>query len=76
MLIELQAKAYGRLTFRLGGDFPYSYENVQDALTHPRRHSIANSQIYWWNSAAPVSRSLQNRISTRSPGRYGSNHYT
>lgn len=31
------------LNFSLGSDFYFSYENIADALLHPRRYAIANS---------------------------------
>ena len=43
MRLRLQ-EAYGHLlNFSLGSDFHFSYENIADALLHPRRYTIANS---------------------------------
>jgi len=44
MLAELSDAAEGKLTFSLGCDFHFSYENIQDALAHPRRYTIGDSQ--------------------------------
>ncbi len=44
MLGELSDAADGKLTFSLGCDFHFSYENIQDALAHPRRYTIGDSQ--------------------------------
>jgi protein-tyrosine phosphatase len=44
MLAELQKIAGAKLTFSLGCDFHFSYDNIQDALAHPRRYTIADSR--------------------------------
>ncbi len=44
MLGELSDAANGKLTFSLGCDFHFSYDNIQDALDHPRRYTIGDSQ--------------------------------
>lgn len=44
MLGELSDAGEGKLTFSLGCDFHFSYDNVQDALAHPRRYIISDSQ--------------------------------
>jgi protein-tyrosine phosphatase len=44
MLGELSDSAEGKLTFSLGCDFHFSYDNIQDALAHPRRYTIGESQ--------------------------------
>ncbi len=44
MLGQLHDTGEGKLTFSLGCDFHFSYENVQDALEHPRRYTIGASQ--------------------------------
>jgi protein-tyrosine phosphatase len=44
MLGELHDAADGQLTFSLGCDFHFSPENIRDALTHPRRYTIGDSQ--------------------------------
>ena len=44
MLGELYDTAGGRLGFSLGCDFHFSYENIQDALAHPARYAIGESQ--------------------------------
>ena len=44
MLGQLRDAADGKLTFSLGCDFHFSYDNIQDALAHPRRYTIGESQ--------------------------------
>lgn len=44
MLGDLSDSAEGKLTFSLGCDFHFSYDNIQDALAHPRRYTIGESQ--------------------------------
>ncbi|MDR3748716.1 MAG: exopolysaccharide biosynthesis protein [Acidobacteriota bacterium] len=44
MLAELSDAAEGRVGFSLGCDFHFSYDNIQDALTNPRRYTIGDSQ--------------------------------
>ena len=44
MLGQLSDAAEGKLTFSLGCDFHFSYNNIQDALVHPRRYTIGESQ--------------------------------
>jgi protein-tyrosine phosphatase len=44
MLGELSDAAEGKLTFSLGCDFHFSYDNIQDALKNPRRYTIGDSQ--------------------------------
>ena len=44
MLGELSDSAEGNLAFSLGCDFHFSYDNIQDALAHPRRYTIGESQ--------------------------------
>ncbi len=43
MLQSLQASCDDSLTFSLGCDFHFSYDNIEDALLHPRRYTIARS---------------------------------
>lgn len=43
MLQTLQASCDDLLAFSLGCDFHFSYENIEDALLHPRRYTIARS---------------------------------
>jgi protein-tyrosine phosphatase len=43
MLQRLRAACGHLLSFSLGCDFHFSYENIEDALLHPRRYTIANS---------------------------------
>jgi protein-tyrosine phosphatase len=40
MMGELYELAGGQLTFSLGCDFHFSYENIQDALENPHRYTI------------------------------------
>jgi protein-tyrosine phosphatase len=44
MLGELHDAADGQLMFTLGCDFHFSYENIQDALEHPGRYTIGDTQ--------------------------------
>src|ERR1017187_5815023 len=44
MLGQLHEAGDGKLTFSLGCDFPFSYDNIQDALAYPRRYTIGDSQ--------------------------------
>ena len=44
MLGQLSDAADGKLTFSLGCDFHFSYDNIRDALAHPRRYTIGDSQ--------------------------------
>jgi len=44
MLGQLHDAAEGRLTFSLGCDFHFSYDNITDALEHPRRYTIGETQ--------------------------------
>jgi protein-tyrosine phosphatase len=44
MLGQLSDAADGKLTFTLGCDFHFSYDNIQDALAHPQRYTIGDSQ--------------------------------
>jgi len=44
MLGQLHDAANGELTFSLGCDFHFSYDNIQDALANPRRYTIGDSQ--------------------------------
>jgi protein-tyrosine phosphatase len=44
MLGQLHDSAGGKLTFSLGCDFHFSYENVRDAFDHPRRYTIGDTQ--------------------------------
>jgi len=44
MLEQLSAAANGEIAFSLGCDFHFSYDNIQDALAHPRRYTIGDSQ--------------------------------
>jgi len=44
MLGELHDAAESKLTFSLGCDFHFSYENIRDALAHPGRYTIGDSQ--------------------------------
>jgi protein-tyrosine phosphatase len=44
MLGQLHDSADGRLAFSLGCDFHFSRENINDALEHPRRYTIGDTQ--------------------------------
>jgi protein-tyrosine phosphatase len=44
MLGYLQDIGEGKLTFTLGCDFHFSYDNIHDALQHPRRYTIGDTQ--------------------------------
>jgi protein-tyrosine phosphatase len=44
MLGQLHDAADGKLAFSLGCDFHFSYENIRDALEHPRRYTIGDTQ--------------------------------
>src|SRR5580704_17516662 len=44
MLGQLHDAGDGKLTFSLGCDFHFSYDNIQDALANPRRYTIGDSQ--------------------------------
>jgi len=44
MLGQLHDAANGKLAFSLGCDFHFSYENICDALEHPRRYTIGDTQ--------------------------------
>jgi protein-tyrosine phosphatase len=41
---ELGRKVQGQLAFSLGCDFHMSFENVEDAIIHPERYTIASGQ--------------------------------
>ena len=43
MLGQLSDAAEGKLAFSLGCDLHFSYDNVQDAMEHPRRYTIGDS---------------------------------
>ena len=44
MIEHLSDAADGKLTFSLGCDFHFSYDNIQNALTHPELYVIGNSR--------------------------------
>jgi protein-tyrosine phosphatase len=44
MLGQLHDAGEGKLTFSLGCDFHFSYDNIQDALANPRRYTIGETQ--------------------------------
>jgi protein-tyrosine phosphatase len=44
MLGQLHDAGDGKLTFSLGCDFHFSYDNIQDALNNPRRYSIGDTK--------------------------------
>lgn len=41
---ELRTKVRGQLAFSVGCDFHLSFENVEDAISHPERYTIASGQ--------------------------------
>ena len=44
MLGQLHDAGDGKLSFSLGCDFHFSYDNIQDALANPRRYTIGDTQ--------------------------------
>ena len=44
MLGQLHDSANGKQGFSLGCDFHFSYDNIRDALEHPRRYTIGDTQ--------------------------------
>jgi protein-tyrosine phosphatase len=44
MLGQLHDAAEGKMAFSLGCDFHFSYDNIRDALEHPRRYTIGDTQ--------------------------------
>jgi protein-tyrosine phosphatase len=44
LLAELDEKVGDQLTFSVGCDFHLSFENIEDAITHPERYTIASKQ--------------------------------
>ena len=44
MLGHLHDAGEGKLTFSLGCDFHFSYDNIKDALVNPRRYTIGDTQ--------------------------------
>jgi protein-tyrosine phosphatase len=44
MLGQLHDSADGQLAFSIGCDFHFSYDNIRDALDHPRRYTIGDTQ--------------------------------
>jgi protein-tyrosine phosphatase len=44
MLGPLHDAGDGKLSFSLGCDFHFSYDNIQDALANPRRYTIGDTQ--------------------------------
>jgi len=70
MLGQLHDAADGKLTFSLGCDLHFSYDNIRDALEHPRRYSIGDTQyllIEFSNYSIPPS-VKQDVFSLRSHG--------
>jgi protein-tyrosine phosphatase len=43
LLASLQSKCPSSVEFSLGCDFHFSYENIEDAVLHPRRYTIGHS---------------------------------
>jgi protein-tyrosine phosphatase len=43
LVTELRNKIGDQLAFSVGCDFHLSYENIEDAIAHPRRYTIADS---------------------------------
>lgn len=44
LLAELQSKVGTEIQLILGCDFHFSYENIEDAVAHPRRYTIGNTR--------------------------------
>lgn len=44
LVAELDNKVGDQLTFSVGCDFHLSFENIEDAITHPERYTIASKQ--------------------------------
>jgi protein-tyrosine phosphatase len=44
MLGQLHDSADGQMAFSLGCDFHFSYDNIRDALDHPRHYTIGDTQ--------------------------------
>ena len=44
LVAELDAKINSQLAFSLGSEFHLSYDNIEDALQHPQRYTIAAKQ--------------------------------
>ena len=44
LLAELQSKVGNEIQLILGCDFHFSYENIEDAVAHPRRYTIGNTR--------------------------------
>jgi protein-tyrosine phosphatase len=44
MIAELDQKVGDQLAFSVGCDFHLSFENIEDAITHPERYTIASRQ--------------------------------
>jgi protein-tyrosine phosphatase len=44
MIVELDKKVGDQLAFSIGCDFHLSYDNIEDAITHPQRYTIASAQ--------------------------------
>jgi protein-tyrosine phosphatase len=44
LVAELDGKVRGQLAFSVGCDFHLSFENIEDAITHPGRYTIASGQ--------------------------------
>jgi protein-tyrosine phosphatase len=44
LVAELETKVPGQLAFSVGCDFHLSFENIEDAIAHPRRYTIGFGQ--------------------------------
>ena len=76
MLGQLHDAANGELSFSLGCDFHFSYDNIQDALENPRRYTIGDSQyllIEFSDFGIPPSVNA-GRLHDRQPG-HGAHHH-
>ena len=76
MLGQLSDAAEGKLTFSLGCDFHFSYDNIQDALAHPRRYTIGDSQYLLIEfSDFGIPPEVKQNLLVHLQQRYGSDHH-
>ena len=76
MLGQLHDAADGKLTFSLGCDFHFSYDNIHDALAHPRRYTIGerNTLLIEFSDYG-IPPSVKQRRVFHLQQRNGSNHH-